>query len=61
MEDENIRPELLVMVEMQGGVSYVGHLEQRLRDELAELAVLAELHRKEQLRPWQLTNPDGRE
>jgi len=59
LDDEYVRPEHLRMVEMVHGVSYIGELGEATRRHLQENpADLAELHRKQQLRPAQLT--DGR-
>ncbi|MFD3656408.1 AAA family ATPase [Streptomyces sp. NPDC058620] len=56
LDDEHVRPEHLRMVEMVGGVTYVGELDARTRHYLEERPdMLPELHRKEQLRPAQLT------
>lgn len=55
LDDEHVRPEHLRMVEMVGGVTYVGELDERTRHYLADHpGMLPELHRKEQLRPAQL-------
>ncbi|MCZ2525379.1 AAA family ATPase [Streptomyces sp. HB2AG] len=56
LDDEYVRPEHLRMVEMVNGVTYVGGLDARMTAALTERpSLLPELHRKQQLKPLQLT------